>query len=52
MAKKDKKISICVYLDKKIHKDAQKIIQNDMRSSVSKEIEGFLSEIVDRFEGE
>ena len=52
MAKKDKKISICVYLDKKIHKDAQNIIQNKMGSSLSKEIENYLSELVERFKGD
>ena len=52
MAKKEEKISICVYLNKKIHKDAQKIIQNDMGSSVSKEVEKFLSELIESVKGE
>ena len=44
------KKSVCVHLDEDIHKKAQDIIQNKMKSSLSKEIEGFLSELIERFE--
>ena len=51
MIKKANKIGVCIYLKKKTHKDAQKIIQNKIGSSLSKEVENYLSELVEKFKG-